>query len=298
LSEFGLTELREEERRVKEEGIKIQNTIKELKKKLKKLSKEELEEINELTSDKTLNEIKADLNEIEARIETANTHGKDIDTIIQNFKRLEEDITTIEARIENQTKEVESLTRRIYTIRSDWEPKLERLVSHVSREFSLAFEAIGCSGKVVLKKDDDNAGGNNNNFTNWAIQIMVSFRAGVEMQPLTGQRQSGGERAVSTILYLMALQELANSPFRVVDEINQGMDPSNERMVHNRMVEVACQTNTSQYFLITPKLLPNLTYDPRMRVSCIFSGPFVANINNHDLSSNSMVRNITALANN
>jgi structural maintenance of chromosomes protein 5 len=52
---------------------------------------------------------------------------------------------------------------------------------------------------------------------------------------------------VSTIMYLMSLQELAKAPFRVVDEINQGMDPRNERMVHSQMVEAACRQNTSQY---------------------------------------------------
>jgi chromosome segregation ATPase len=89
---------------------------------------------------------------------------------------------------------------------------------------------------------------------------------------LTSHRQSGGERAVSTIFYLMALQSLARSPFRVVDEINQGMDPRNERLVHERMVDIACRENTSQYFLITPKLLSGLKYHERMAVHTIYSG--------------------------
>ena len=65
---------------------------------------------------------------------------------------------------------------------------------------------------------------------------------------------------------------MARAPFRVVDEINQGMDPRNERMVHERMVEIACKEHTSQYFLITPKLLTGLRYDKRMKVLCIASG--------------------------
>jgi chromosome segregation ATPase len=73
----------------------------------------------------------------------------------------------------------------------------------------------------------------------------------------------------------MALQSLARAPFRVVDEINQGMDPRNERMVHERMVEIACKEHTSQYFLITPKLLTNLKYHPRMKVLCIASGEYM-----------------------
>ena len=66
---------------------------------------------------------------------------------------------------------------------------------------------------------------------------------------------------------------MAQSPFRVVDEINQGMDPRNERMVHERMVEIACREHTSQYFLITPKLLSGLRYEEGMKVLCIASGP-------------------------
>ena len=117
---------------------------------------------------------------------------------------------------------------------------------------------------------------------------------------LDSHRQSGGERSVSTIFYLMALQSLARSPFRVVDEINQGMDPRNERLVHERLVEIACSESndnttaattsgpgaasaegqddsqsTGQYFLITPKLLPGLTYHPRMTVHTIVSGEYV-----------------------
>ncbi|KAJ1552490.1 Structural maintenance of chromosomes protein 5 [Nowakowskiella sp. JEL0078] len=70
----------------------------------------------------------------------------------------------------------------------------------------------------------------------------------------------------------MALQELSKSPFRVVDEINQGMDPRNERLVHSQLVEVACKPNTPQYFLITPKLLPDLEYHDNMRILTIYSG--------------------------
>jgi chromosome segregation ATPase len=108
---------------------------------------------------------------------------------------------------------------------------------------------------------------------------------------LDSHRQSGGERAVSTIFYLMALQALARAPFRVVDEINQGMDPRNERLVHERMVAVACadaapsardedgegsgaagRVGGSQYFLVTPKLLTGLRYHERMVVHAIYSG--------------------------
>ena len=49
----------------------------------------------------------------------------------------------------------------------------------------------------------------------------MKFRAKDSLHVLTPFHQSGGERSVSTMLYLMALQELTKCPFRVVDEINQ-----------------------------------------------------------------------------
>ncbi len=91
----------------------------------------------------------------------------------------------------------------------------------------------------------------------------------------------------------MSLQTLTRSPFRVVDEINQGMDPRNERLVHKRMVAIACGADAasalardagaeegagpagSQYFLITPKLLHGLEYARGMQVMCIAAGEYM-----------------------
>lgn len=103
----------------------------------------------------------------------------------------------------------------------------------------------------------------------------TSHREADTLQLLDQHRQSGGERSVSTVFYLMSLQSLAQAPFRLVDEINQGMDPRNERMVHERMVDIACKEHTSQYFLITPKLLTGLKYDKRMKVLCVVSGEYM-----------------------
>lgn len=58
-------------------------------------------------------------------------------------------------------------------------------------------------------------------YDKYGIRIRVKFHATTQLHELTPYHQSGGERSVSTMLYLMALQELNRCPFRVVDEINQ-----------------------------------------------------------------------------
>jgi len=53
------------------------------------------------------------------------------------------------------------------------------------------------------------------------VRIRVKFRDTEQLAELTPFQQSGGERSVSTVLYMISLQELTCCPFRCVDEINQ-----------------------------------------------------------------------------
>lgn len=84
-------------------------------------------------------------------------------------------------------------------------------------------------------------------------------------------------------MYLMSLVEHARPPFSLVDEINQGMDQNYERAVHNSLVNVTCAASNAsnaavtsgQYFLVTPKLLTDLNYHPRLKVLCIFNGEWL-----------------------
>ena len=86
------------------------------------------------------------------------------------------------------------------------------------------------------------------------------------LQVLDSHRQSGGERSVSTIMYLLSLQNITHTPLRVVDEINQGMDTTNERRVFQAMVDAAKDATTPQCLLMTPKLLPQLNYSENVNI--------------------------------
>ncbi|RKP15208.1 hypothetical protein BJ684DRAFT_7372 [Piptocephalis cylindrospora] len=176
-------------------------------------------------------------------------------------------------------------------VRSIWERRVQSLIDHVSQGFSRALEALGAQGEVRLRRHAQGADAaeEDGSVEGWGVEILVKFRDRDPLRVLDGQRQSGGERSVATILYLLALQDLLTVPFRCVDEINQGMDPRNERKVHELLVDAACRNResaSSQYFLITPKLLPNLKYHDRMRVLCIYSGEWIP----QDINSSSVKR--------
>lgn len=184
---------------------------------------------------------------------------------LQQFEERRVRIDALQRKVSAANERLDTTRAAMTQLRTSWEPKVDALMANISRAFTRSFARINCAGEVRIDKHPDD-------FARWAVNIWVKFRESERLQLLTGQRQSGGERAVATVFYLMALQSQAKSPFRVVDEINQGMDPRNERMVHHRLVNIACQLHTSQYFLITPKLLVDLLYHPRMKLHCIYSG--------------------------
>ena len=107
------------------------------------------------------------------------------------------------------------------------------------------------------------------------LWVQVKFRDEGSVERLSAECHSGGEKSVSTIMYLLSLQRITDTPFRVVDEINQGMDQTNERVVFQAMVDAATQRGTAQCLLMTPKLLPQLRYSEHVNVLSIVNGAYI-----------------------
>lgn len=216
------------------------------------------------------------LEDTEAAIEEANTKVNGIDAnpeVIRQYEERKREIEIVRGQLSDLTDSKESKVRTLEQTKLPWEEALDDAVVKVNVLFSKYMQELGCAGEVKLTKgggDDERRGDDESpstgNFKNWGIMIRVKFREASKLQALSARVQSGGERSVSTIMYLMALQSMMSSPFRCVDEINQGLDERNERLVFKRIVENSTQppkkgdltAHSGQYFLITPKLLPNL----------------------------------------
>lgn len=228
---------------------KIRRMRDRLENMLKEVPEDEATFLANIPDDKTSEEVEQDIEVLNARLalihETNPMAQKQYD---DRAVKIEE----LQAKINTAKEGYDSDMAAIAEIRGNWEPKLDTLVAKISTAFSRSFKSMGAAGEVRIHKDSEG-------YEKWAIEILVKFRDNEPLKVLDGHRQSGGERAVSTVFYLMALQSLAKSPFRVVDEINQGMDPRNERMVHHRMVNIACQENTSQYAPTPAKICTSLT---------------------------------------
>eukprot|EP00485_Elphidium_margaritaceum_P009805 CAMPEP_0202693706 /NCGR_PEP_ID=MMETSP1385-20130828/7743_1 /ASSEMBLY_ACC=CAM_ASM_000861 /TAXON_ID=933848 /ORGANISM="Elphidium margaritaceum" /LENGTH=1126 /DNA_ID=CAMNT_0049349423 /DNA_START=60 /DNA_END=3440 /DNA_ORIENTATION=+ len=237
----------------------------------------------------SLDEVESKINHIQGRINVLYVDPERV----KKYERLE-------AAIESQTKELQQLeadfeeqSDAIDDIEARWQPQLQKAVAKISAKFGEFFRQFNnAQGRVCLVSEDDDK--RKLPYSEWCIDIETKFRSDehTPWKRLTSSAQSGGEKSVSTMLYLLSLKEVTTVPFRVVDEINQGMDPVNERRIMEilnyectpqRMPVMSSadggggngdSVRLPQYFVVTPKLLPRLQYSPCSSVYVIFNGPY------------------------
>ncbi|XP_054665958.1 structural maintenance of chromosomes protein 5 isoform X3 [Grus americana] len=224
----------------------------------------------------TLEEIDAFLNEEKNRASCFTGLNA---SVVEEYNKQTQEIQQLTDYLEEKKNELDNYKQNISQVKERWLNPLKKLIEQINEKFSNFFSSMQCVGEVDLHVE------NEEEYDKYGIRIRVKFHSSTELHELTPYHQSGGEKSVSTMLYLMALQELNRCPFRVVDEINQGMDPMNERRVFEMVVKTACKESTSQYFFITPKLLQNLTYNDKMTVLFVYNGPFMLEANKWNLKA-------------
>lgn len=191
--------------------------------------------------------------------------------VVDEYNRRKKQIENLSLQLNRLQEEESRQAVSMAEQRAEWLSNVASLTTTINASFGRLMARMKCAGEVKLSKPE-----NEDDLSKYGLSICVRFRGSERLRELTAQQQSGGERAVSTALYLLSLQTLSAVPFRCADEINQGMDAENERQMFTMLVEHMTDRNASQYFLITPKLLPNLPYNDRVNFICVFNGPKIS----------------------
>lgn len=160
------------------------------------------------------------------------------------------------------------MEHEIITVHNKWFGKISTIVKSINQNFGEFMNSMNCAGEVELVFPSER------DYEQYGIEIRVKYRSNEKLRALDRFVQSGGERAVAIAVYSLSLQHLSQVPFRCVDEINQGMDPNNERRVFEMLVRNVAQPGQSQFFYVTPKLQPNLPYNEYVTCITVFNGPY------------------------
>ena len=212
---------------------KTKSHMKELQKKVQKMM--DWLESQEIHSEEQVQEkLKKVIKELKNNDDAA-------DDVFEKFAEVCERLESMrEAKKALETEQAKCIDKN-RGIKRTWIATMEMLVGKINDRFLEFFRKINCEGRVQfgpVPKELLDCTYNNpeieyhdeDDFRNYGILIFVKFRKTQALQ-LLSPTQSGGERSVSTMLYLLSMQEVTRAPFRLIDEINQGMDNRNERMV-------------------------------------------------------------------
>lgn len=140
-----------------------------------------------------------------------------------------EDLKTAEAQLENIIKELDEGMRRQFSEK----------FRDIQREFDKAFRELFGGGKGTLEMEEDA------DILEAGIRI-ISQPPGKKLQNM--MQLSGGEKALTAIALLFAIQNLKPSPFCLLDEIEAALDDSNVGRFAGYLQKL---TKNTQFIIIT-----------------------------------------------
>jgi len=210
------------------------------------------------------------LPEVKATLENLRNQVKEIPEVppkeLEAVNKLVSDKKKVDEEISKLTKDVEQLTRKLQNEEDELVNGIQKMIDTINSKFSSLMDDMNFAGEVQLKKGETDL-----DFKNYGLEIKVKFHDKDKLQALSSSIQSGGEKSVTTALYMMALQDMTQVPFRCVDEINQGMDERNEKRVWEILVDTANE-HSAQFFYLAPKYPQGLQFEKNMHIHVCFNG--------------------------
>lgn len=216
--------------------------------------------------EKTGEDLEMDISNLEGEIEGIATGGAGVLEAYEHRKRR---INRLEEEIEKHRTQFERQEEDLKHRKSEFLMWLQAGIERMRYKFSNLYSRLGCSGDLRLTNLESGSLGD------LTLQVLVSYRNDVELRPVSAMANSGGEKMCCTMIFCfsMQLEDERIPPFVMVDELNQGLDPSNEMKIMTMMIEDASKQSASQSFVITPKLLPDLPLGTFTKTHIIFNGP-------------------------
>jgi len=127
-----------------------------------------------------------------------------------------------------------------------WKGAMENLVMSIDPAYKAVLSAADATGFVKFEEGAE--------LEEAGIDLFVGFRGGppTTLDPFT---QSGGERSVALMAFILSLQGRIVSPLRAMDEFDIHMDPKNREAMFKMILTQMKQRAASQYIVITPSIL-------------------------------------------
>ena len=188
-------------------------------------------------------EVSEELKLVSAHIQKMQDVPDDAEKIYNDYSGNIEELKVKLAQLQENKK---SMLAELGTRKGVWKKAMEDLVESVDPPYQAVLSAADATGFIKLEEADviEDAG----------LDLYVGFRGGAPntLDPFT---QSGGERSVALMAFILSLQARIISPLRAMDEFDIHMDPKNREAMFKMILSQMKQREASQYIVITPSIL-------------------------------------------
>ena len=188
-------------------------------------------------------EVSEELKLVSAHIQKMQDVPDDAEKIYNDYSGSIEELKSRLSQLQDNKK---SMLAELEARKGVWRKAVEDLVGSIDMPYRAVLGAADASGYVKFDEgaEIDEAG----------IDLYVGFRGGAPttLDPFT---QSGGERSVALMAFILSLQARIVSPLRAMDEFDIHMDPRNREAMFKMILSQMKQREASQYLVITPSIL-------------------------------------------
>ena len=188
-------------------------------------------------------EVSEELKLVSAHIQKMQDVPDDAEKIYNDYSG---NIEELKAKLAMLQENKKSMLSELDSRKGIWRKAMEDLVETVDPSYQAVLSATDASGFIKFEQADtiEDAG----------LDLYVGFRGGAPttLDPFT---QSGGERSVALMAFILSLQARIVSPLRAMDEFDIHMDPKNREAMFKMILSQMKQREASQYIVITPSIL-------------------------------------------
>ena len=185
-------------------------------------------------------EIVSEVSALEERLKPLMDVSEDVERTYESYSTEFEALKERAERVSQSKRELEAELKRR---EERWRLIVEDFISALSERYDMLLQMVNGSGRVRLVGGED--------IERAGLEISAGFKGGRPM-PLDSLTQSGGERSLALVSFLLALQQHIKSPFRGIDEFDVHLDPKNREEVSKLIVSSSKDLRNAQYIVITP----------------------------------------------
>ena len=166
--------------------------------------------------------------------------SEDVEKMYTSYATMYEDLRgKAEQLTQNRQEVIGEVEKRL----GRWREVVATFLGSLEGRYNEILQEVGATGELRL-----NVG---RNVEQAGLDILVGFK-GAPPTRLDSLTQSGGERSIALMAFLLALQQHIASPFRAIDEFDVHLDPKNREVISRLIVASAKELGETQYVAITP----------------------------------------------